>query len=165
MPLMPFDADAVSFYKGGKVLSFDYILRENDDILTGDKVITKKSKEGDLAKAVAERSAVTVDYGTPVEAVERAEPVVQETAAEVKEEAPAPVEEIFRLVLNGRSVTLDPRPNNEPHQFIELMAIADIDLDNPSPSGDMIMTINGKEASFMDTINYGDNIIIRWADK
>lgn len=165
MPLMPFDADAVSFYKGGKVLSFDYVLRENDDILTGDKVITQKSREGDLAKAVAERGAVNVDYSTPVEAAVKTEPVVQEAVAEVKEEAPAPVEEIFRLILNGRSVTLDPRPNNEPHQFIELMAIADIDLDNPSPSGDMIMTINGKEASFMDTINYGDNIIIRWADK
>ena len=64
-----------------------------------------------------------------------------------------------------RTIILPARPNNTPHEFIELMSIADIDLDNPPESGDMITTINGRNASFMDVINYGDNIVIRWADK
>ena len=82
-----------------------------------------------------------------------------------EEAAAAEITEEFRVVLNGKSVVLEPRPNNAPHEFIELMAIADIDIDNPPPSGDMITTINGKAASFMDTVNYGDSIVIKWADK
>ena len=45
------------------------------------------------------------------------------------------------------------------------MALADIDIDNPPPSGNMITTINGKTASFMDKLNYGDSVIIKWANE
>lgn len=156
MGLLPFDAEAVSFFKGGKQLSFDYILRADDDIITGDKIITDSAREGRIAKAVAERSEVRTDYSVPVDAPIQSEP-----------EKPAPTEpnENFYVVLNGKSVILPPRPNNAPHEFIELMSIADIDLDNPPPSGDMITTVNGKNASFMDRINDGDVVVIRWADK
>lgn len=174
MPMLPFDADSVSYYKGGKLLSFDYVLRANDDIITGDKVITKESREGSLAKAVADRNTVTVDYTTPMDFFEKVEPVVEVipepapqplvTETVIEEPAVQAEEEIFRVILNGRSVILEPKINKEPHQFIELMAIADIDMDNPSPSGDMIMTINGKSAGFMDVLSYGDNVTIRWAD-
>ncbi len=156
MGLLPFDAEAVGFFKGGKQLGFDYILRADDDIITGDKIITDSAREGRIAKAVAERSEARIDYSVPVDAMIQSEP-----------EKPAPTEPNvnFYVVLNGKSVILPPRPNNAPHEFIELMSIADIDLDNPPPSGDMITTVNGKNASFMDSINDGDVIVIRWADK
>lgn len=156
MGLLPFDAEAVGFFKGGKQLGFDYILRADDDIITGDKIITDSAREGRIAKAVAERSEVKIDYSVPVDAPIQSEP-----------EKPAPTEQNgnFYVVLNGKSVILPPRPNNAPHEFIELMSIADIDLDNPPPSGDMITTVNGKNASFMDRINDGDIVVIRWADK
>lgn len=156
MGLLPFDAEAVGFFKGGKQLSFDYILRADDDIITGDKIITDSAREGRIAKAVAERSEVKIDYSVPVDAPIQSEP-----------ENPAPIEPNgnFYVVLNGKSVILPPRPNDAPHEFIELMSIADIDLDNPPPSGDMITTVNGKNASFMDRINDGDIVVIRWADK
>ena len=156
MGLLPFDAEAVGFFKGGKQLSFDYILRADDDIITGDKIITDSAREGRIAKAVAERSEKKTDYSIPIDAPLQSEP-----------EKPAPTEqnENFYVVLNGKSVILPPRPNNAPHEFIELMSIADIDLDNPPPSGDMITTVNGKNASFMDRINDGDIVVIRWADK
>ena len=47
----------------------------------------------------------------------------------------------------------------------ESMAIANIDLENPPPSGDMILTLNGKNVSFMDVIHNGDVAVIKWADK
>lgn len=156
MPLLPFDAEAVGFYKGGKQLSFDYILRANDDIITGDKIITDSAREGRIAKAVAEKSEIKTDYSIPVDAPVQTEP---------EKDAPTEANENFYVVLNGKSVILPPRPNNAPHEFIELMSIADIDLDNPPPSGDMITTINGKNASFMDRLNDGDIVVIRWADK
>ena len=156
MPLLPFDAEAVGFYKGGKQLSFDYILRTNDDIITGDKIITDSAREGRIAKAVAEKSEIKTDYSIPVDAPVQTEP---------EKAAPTEANENFYVVLNGKSVILPPRPYNAPHEFIELMSIADIDLDNPPPSGDMITTINGKNASFMDRLNDGDIVVIRWADK
>lgn len=159
MAMLPYDPGALSFFKGGKLLGFDYYLRENDDIITGDKVITEKSKAGELAKAVAEKTAVTVDYSVPVEA--NTFEINNDAAREISTDTPI----TFRVILNGRSIELPPRPNGAPHEFIELMALADIDIDNPPPSGNMITTVNGKNAGFMDRINYGDNIIIRWADK
>ncbi|MGN0608446.1 MAG: cell division protein FtsA [Oscillospiraceae bacterium] len=160
MDIMPFDTDSVSFYKGGRLLSFDYILREGDDIITGDKVVNPEAKEGRLAKAAAEKMEIKTDYTIPQQETAPKQPDVHtEETADTESTAE------FRVVLNGKSVVLEPRPNNAPHEFIELMAVADIDIDNPPPSGDMITTINGKAASFMDTVNYGDSIVIKWADK
>ena len=139
----------------------DYYLNNGDDIVVGDKVYTEKSKEGELAKAVAEKSAVAVDYSADTQKVTE---VVEEQQhlEEVAQEIP---EEDFRVILNGRSIVLEPNANNTPHEFIELMALADIDLDNPPPSGNMITTVNGKTVGFMNILSYGDNVVIRWADK
>ena len=46
--------------------------------------------------------------------------------------------------------------------IIELMALANIDTKTPPPSGNMILTLNGKNASFMDMLHEGDSVIIRW---
>lgn len=155
METLPFDTDSVSFFKGGRQLSFDYILRAGDDIVTGDKVVAPSAKAGRIAMEVAQRNA----------AAERK--LTEDAPVAAPAAAPANDEDTnaFRVVLNGKTIILPARPNNAPHEFIELMAIADIDLDNPPESGDMITTINGRNASFMDVINYGDNIVIRWADK
>lgn len=158
MPMLPFDSSAVGFFKGGKQLTFDYILRAGDDIVTGDKIITEESKAGRIAKAVAEKNSVQSSYVS--------EPV--QTSQTALEEVKAPIQtasdDVFYVILNGKAVTLEARPNNEPHEFIELMAIADIDLDNPPPSGDMITTVNGKKAGFMEKLKLGDTVVIKWAD-
>lgn len=91
--------------------------------------------------------------------------MAEEVAAEETEKEEEEVLEDFHIILNGRSITLEPRSKKFPHEFIELMAIANIDLDNPPPSGDMILTLNGKDVSFMDVIHDGDVAVIKWADK
>lgn len=163
MQTFTFDASTLSYYKAGKLLSVDYYLHDDDDIVTADKVFNPEAREGRLAKAIADSNAPSPDI-LPVlsEAVEAT--VVTEPEQTTEEEQPAAPRDC-QLILNGRSVTLPPRPNNQPHEFIELMAIADIDLDNPPPSGDMILTVNGKDVSFMDRITDGDIAVIRWADK
>ncbi len=159
MQTFTFDASTLSYYKSGKLLAMDYYLRDDDDIVTADKVFNPEAKEGRLAKAVADSVPEPEIF-----------PVLSETLETVKAEEPeetvaADVPEDFHMILNGRSITIPPRPGNKPHQFIELMAIANIDLDNPPPSGDMILTLNGKDVSFMDIINVGDIAVIKWADK
>ena len=163
MQTFTFDASTLSYYKAGKLLSVDYYLHDDDDIVTADKVFNPEAREGRLAKAIADSNAPSPDI-LPVlsEAVE-ATVVTEPEQPTAEEQTTAPRD--CQLILNGRSVTLSPRPNNQPHEFIELMAIADIDLDNPPPSGDMILTVNGKNVSFMDRITDGDIAVIRWADK
>lgn len=84
---------------------------------------------------------------------------------EVPEAPEAAAQEEFKVVLNGKTINLEPRPATMPHEFIELMAIADIDLDNPPADGNMILTLNGKEVSFMDVIHDGDVAVIKWASQ
>ncbi len=167
METLPFDTSHLDFYKAGKLLSIDYFLHDNDDIVTGDKPEGEASSrnEGALAKTFADEEEKPIQ-GIPVSEIltEEAEENVPEQA-EISEQHEVHSEEKpaeFRMILNGASITLEPRPNNLPHEFIELMAIADIDLDNPPKSGDMILTLNGKEAGFMDILHEGDTAVVKW---
>ncbi len=204
MQTLPFDTTTLNFYKSGKLLTADYYLNENDDIVTSDKTAdSNASKAGRLAKAIAEgfsetamrpvrednesiavptaqEAAEALDDGKQAENITEkteeenrpeaetaktsetnAAKLIAESAAEDKKEETAPEE--FKIVLNGKTVFLEPRPSTMPHEFIELMAIADIDLDNPPADGNMILTLNGKDVSFMDVIHDGDVAVIKWA--
>lgn len=88
---------------------------------------------------------------------------VSESAAEPEQNIEAPAEEEFKVILNGKTITLENRPETMPHEFIELMALADIDLENPPAGANMILTLNGKDISFMDVIHNGDVAVIKWA--
>ncbi len=76
-----------------------------------------------------------------------------------------PVSGVISVFLNSKRITLDATKDGSPHEFLELMALADIDLSNPPESGKMILTLNGRDASFMDLLHSGDRIVIKWADK
>ncbi len=157
----PFDAEKVSYYKLGKLLNFDYVLSENDDIIIGEKVYNENSAFGKIAKAVVEKKVEPVSETVAVEEVTISAPPTEN--AVVQEEVFADAD-VFRVILNGSSVVLPPNVNNPDHELIELMSIASIDLDNPPPSGNMITNINGKPSGFMDKFNFGDNVVIKWAD-
>lgn len=142
METLPFDTSRLDFYRSGKLLSIDHILRDNDDIITADKLAAERSDEVS-PKLISGLPDSGSSENTGIDGI-------------------AP--EGFRVTLNGKSIILEPRPNDLPHEFIELMALADIDLDSPPESGDMILTVNGKEANFMDVLHEGDNAVIRWAE-
>lgn len=197
MQTLPFDTTVLDFYKSGKMLSFDYYLKDKDDIVTADKPDEKALRKVTAGIPSAPSAAAPViDDPLPLEsgfmeAFARQihgeepeplqsqpapqEPVVQQAvvqqAASQQAQEDVPVPEAsnvgsseFFIMLNGERIVLPPRPNNLPHEFIELMAIADIDLDSPPPSGDMILKLNGRDVSFMDIINSGDTATIRWSD-
>jgi hypothetical protein len=73
-------------------------------------------------------------------------------------------EDEFWVTLNGRHIVLEAKSDNSPHEFVELMSYADLDLENPPPSKNMIITLNGKTVSFMDIISVGDEAVVKWAD-
>ncbi|MBQ7782886.1 MAG: hypothetical protein IJ368_02860, partial [Oscillospiraceae bacterium] len=66
------------------------------------------------------------------------------------------------VYLNDKPTVLPARSDNSPHEFLELMALADIDTKNPPPSCNMLLLLNGKDASFMDILHDGDKTVIRW---
>lgn len=188
MQTLPFDAYVLDYYKSGKQLSIDYYLMDDDDIITNDKPEERTAKPGALAKSAASEPPELIPVVNGIDALSGYAEAAAKTA--VPEPIPAPVPEPipvpvpdpepvqeaeeplqetytgeFVIFLNGERVTLQPRPNNQPHEFIELMAIANIDLDSPPPSGDMILTVNGRDVNFMDIIHNGDTAVIRWADQ
>jgi hypothetical protein len=73
-------------------------------------------------------------------------------------------EDEFWVTLNGRHIVLEAKSDNSPHEFVELMSYADLDLENPPPSKNMVITLNGKTVSFMDVISIGDEAVVKWAD-
>lgn len=186
MQSLPFDTSVLDFYKAGKLLAIDYYLRDNDDIVTSNKSEDKKSSGSNLAKEFAKpekqpyrggllfdaddfssseqsEEKLSADYAVPDET----ETVSESVAPTSREPEPQnePVHEDFYVTLNGKRIGLAPNPKNRPHEFIELMALADIDSDNPPPSGNMILTLNGKNVSFMDILHNGDTAVVRWADE
>jgi hypothetical protein len=73
-------------------------------------------------------------------------------------------EDEFWVTLNGRHIVLEAKSDNSPHEFVELMNYADLDLENSPPSKNMIITLNGNTVSFMDVISIGDEAVVKWAD-
>ncbi|MCR5807487.1 MAG: rod shape-determining protein [Oscillospiraceae bacterium] len=100
------------------------------------KEMTDKLKQSSILETVQSETADTDEFSVPTE-----------------------------IILNGKPLTLPARDDRTAHTFLELMALADIDMDAAPPSGNMILTINGKNASFMDELHSGNEIVIRWAEK
>lgn len=150
--------------------------------LASDTAVSESAAAAAEVPAVSERPAAeqisenitkqTQTVSDAVPASEKALELEQETSsaadeapAEEAAEIPVQVQEEFKVILNGKTINLEPRPATMPHEFIELMAIADIDLDNPPADGNMILTLNGKDVSFMDVIHDGDVAVIKWASQ
>lgn len=157
---LPYDCSGIAFFKNDRLVRDDYVLEENDAFVTRDRRSYSDSQPNaarDIAlkDEKASRTVETLSGITPTP-----EP------APVKAEAPAPEPAAetgsITVILNGKPTRLDPRTDNSPHEFIELMALADIDTSDPPPSGNMILTLNGQNASFMDLLHEGDSVVIKW---
>ena len=157
---LPYDCSGIAFFKNDRLVRDDYVLEENDAFITRDRRSYSDSQPN-AARDIAlkdEKASRTVETLSGI--THAPEP------APVKAEAPAaePAAETgsITVILNGKPTRLDPRTDNSPHEFIELMALADIDTSDPPPSGNMILTLNGQNASFMDLLHEGDSVVIKW---
>lgn len=133
------DGSESLFFKGENKIGTEYLLRDGDEIRS-------ERKPPSVQAAPSKRV-----FSQPPQSTPAAQP----------EEKKAGI----RVILNTKYITLEPHENGEPNQFIELMALAEVDTANLPPSGQMVLTLNGKEADFFDELNEGDRIVIRWADK
>ncbi|MGN0638936.1 MAG: cell division FtsA domain-containing protein [Huintestinicola sp.] len=158
---LPFDCSGIAFFKNDRLVRSDHILEENDAFVTRDKHTATENlpnaardialKDEKASRTVQTLSGITMPPPEPAAAL-----------AEPSPEADSGTSGSITVTLNGRRTHLDPRTDNSPHEFIELMALADIDISDPPPSGNMILTLNGQNASFMDILHEGDSIVIKW---
>lgn len=69
----------------------------------------------------------------------------------------------IRVTLNDNSVLLEPKEGNMPYQFIDMLNM--VDLDPTKPQGNIVLMLNGLQASYLDELRNGDVVEIRWEER
>lgn len=69
-------------------------------------------------------------------------------------------ERILTFYLNGKTITLPEKANNQPYILIDMLLHTGFDFDNPQ--NDIIIRVNGEEAGFSTILKDGDRIDISW---
>lgn len=62
--------------------------------------------------------------------------------------------------INGRSVDLAPKEGGAPYQFVEMLNF--VEIDPSQPQGNVVLTLNGRSASYLDVVADGDQVQIGW---
>ncbi|MGN0695488.1 MAG: pilus assembly protein PilM [Oscillospiraceae bacterium] len=152
---LPFDCSGIVFMKNGKKLRFDYLLNDGDKLETCDRAAFEEMES-------SRKSAQQKPVIQPAEKPKKEAPAAAEKPAEEsdKEAEVSDVGAPITVILNGRPTLLERR--SSPHEFLELMALANLDTKNPPPGMNIVISLNGKEVSFMDPIKEGDVAVIRW---
>ncbi|MBQ5311307.1 MAG: ATPase [Oscillospiraceae bacterium] len=110
-----------------------------------------------IRKAAEPKPAVHIPPPTPpTPALSEVQDSTQAEEVQTEEDTSGEI----TVILNSAPITLPPDPKG--HIFLDLMAVADIDMTDPPRNAIMILTLNGKDASFTDPLFDGDTAVIRW---
>ena len=188
--LTKLDADPENFvvFKGKRILPVEYLIADGDEytIEERDTLPANIVSEEAIPEPVAEAETPKVEEVIPepapiVEEVyeeDFTEDEIDKILSEVKEETKveAPVKPVqneeeppslltdkkgVTVILNGKTLSMNLQKNCTENIFLELMAYADIDTQNPQ-GDDIDMTRNGKPATYMDVLKDGDVCSIKW---
>ncbi|MDR0947686.1 MAG: rod shape-determining protein [Ruminococcus sp.] len=168
---LPFDCAKLDFYKGGKLLQFDYLLEDGDMIITAVKTNTAKVYQKRIPADSFKTPEITVmNDDEDIDGDEILTPKHLNSTEKTQNplENPAPPSlppEEFAVTLNGKQIVLPPRPDHTEHEFIELMPLADVDFEKPPADADIVITLNGKDVSFIDKLHVNDTAVIKWQMK
>lgn len=66
----------------------------------------------------------------------------------------------LNIYVNGELYTLLKRNDGNPHLFLDLIGMLDIDTSNPQ--GKIVLRINGNDASYLEQLSEGDKVDIYW---
>ena len=155
---LPFPSEKLIFFKGKRRLSLDYFLCDGDEISVEEK--PEPIAAAPIEKPFSAPAEKVISVQQPVAEV-IPEPEVISKAESIPQ--PKPIEKGITITLNGHFVTLDKKDDGMPHLFLELTALANLDTTKPQGTGDIILTLNGKVANYMDPIFEGDTAVIAWA--
>ncbi|MBR6696602.1 MAG: hypothetical protein IKL70_09350, partial [Oscillospiraceae bacterium] len=187
--LAKLDADPENFvvFKGKRILPTDYLIADGEEYtieerdtlpanIVSEEVAPEPVAEAPKAEEVIPEPAPVVEETAYEE--DFTEDEIDKILSEVKEEtkAEAPVKPVqneeeppslltdkkgVTVILNGKTLAMNLQKNCTENIFLELMAYADIDTQNPQ-GDDIDMTRNGKPATYMDVLKDGDVCSIKW---
>lgn len=69
-------------------------------------------------------------------------------------------DKMITIILNGRSAELMPKEDYSPYLFVDMLNF--VDIDPTKPQGDIILQLNGRDASYLEVIHDGDSVDIYW---
>lgn len=78
-------------------------------------------------------------------------------------EPPITAPRTIKVTLNDRSVNLEPKPGGGPYEFIDMLNL--VDIDPTKPQGNIVLRLNGHNASYLEPIRHNDVIEIRWENE
>ena len=130
-----------TFVVGGESKDGSYILLSDDQIRAVSILASPMPEEGKKPPAQIDKS---------IENTAMADRAIQ-TAA------PGPR---MNVRINGSPVELSPKEDGMPYQFVDMLNY--VDIDPTKPRGNIILRLNGQNASYLELIREGDRIDILW---
>ena len=114
-----------------------------------------KLADGDRIEAAPEGVGLPagVEPGSPAGAEEKQIPAAPP-------EKPSPHPGRIRLTLNHAGLELGPKPDKTPYCLIDMLNLVDVDLSKPQ--GNIVLHINGRNASYLQPLADGDKVDIYW---
>jgi hypothetical protein len=107
-------------------------------------------EEDGLGEAVADGFTETDEYSDDGYGAGAAAPLQPQTG----------IRKEMLVYLNGNPLRVPPKRDGEPYYFMDMLNYVNIDL--RIPQGNLIQTVNGREASYVLELADGDDIKIQW---
>lgn len=126
----------------GHIVGLDYILHDGDVI-----TLSPKEKETPTPQRSGDMVTSASQLAQPQTPIPTDDPELIKTIS---------------VTLNGKRINLEPKEDYTPYLFFDLLVYTDIDPQNPQGSGNLILTINDKPASYTERLHNGDTVVIGW---
>lgn len=136
------DAQEYRFLVNGKTQDRDFLLKAGDEI-----------RYLPLINAGSEKQTVVNEAVQPAQ-------MVQTEVLEDETEPQLIHDKMITIVLNGRSAELIPKEDRSPYLFVDMLNF--VDIDPTKPQGDIVLRLNGRDASYLEIIHDGDSVDIYW---
>jgi cell division protein FtsA len=126
---------------------------------------TKSTKESETK----DTPNTTVPKTEPTKEIIEEQPLRKKTESETKTEETTqipektPNENMLNFTLNHALLSLKPKEDSSPYRLIDMLNLVDIDLSKPK--GNIILHVNGQDASYMQPLADGDSIDIYWENE
>ncbi|MEG2074304.1 MAG: cell division FtsA domain-containing protein, partial [Angelakisella sp.] len=142
-----------------KPVQLSELLRDGDTIISEDdsyefRPVTSAEEENHQA-------APQQDEAEPTDAPTASEAPMTQEAPPI--ELPKPLGKPISVTLNRRTVELYPKEDGMPYQFIDMLNF--VDIDPTKPEGDIVLRLNGQNASYLQEIHEGDLVQIYWSQR
>lgn len=162
-----FDPAGFKFQKGKAIISPDSFIYDGDEIISV-KTAEKKAAEVTLptppvvepikAEQVAPVLEKAVEVEPVIENTPQPAPIIDTPAPPVKEPDTVSFTSEMKIILNGKEIILPKKDDTSPHVFLEVLNFVSLDLSNPQ--GNLIMRINGQNASYTSKLSENDKVDI-----